>query len=483
MVTFPKLKLPKRHPKKTAAPRFNSQTATSVDAFIVDQNSMDSDVAYIRRSVSGNDASNDDRVGMAPGLYGTLSSERKADLAQQSRDDQEIPNKENITNTRDRSNMLRESVKNFTTTPNVKKNCPPMDTPPNLMKVEESMSKNSNGALSFRQASNAAVAVAAAASTDNDDDNLVEINNMNTKSFERHYARAINEYDITTSSNDLSDSKARKSKGVPDNADAKEEAYTDIGVVYSQSAEENGAKSAEDTKKSKDDRSHRAATAAAVGGGATAATIAATEANNNNSNEVEGTEQEYRMKSGDVTEGTNVPRSAAAVPTNNAKADEEIRWEGCDSDSTTASNGPYIPALPASTSSSSIVVSTQQQNQVPPKSSSHATTTLDTVQLIMPFLINYGNPPAQNQLPIMTTTCGNGKVYKHVVEAPPPHPTQHYFYQTLPQQPQATAQSSTQPQPQTAQFASTNNVPSTHAYNYYGQPQTSMPNLYYHYQY
>ena len=478
MVTFPKLKLPKRHPKKTAAPRFsNSQTATSVDAFIVDQNSMDSDVAYIRRSVSGNDASNDDRVGMAPGLYGTLSSERKADLIQQSRDDQ--GEKENITNTRDRSNTLRESL-GITTTPNVKKNCPPMDTPPNLMKVEESMSKNSTGALlSFRQASNAAVAVAAAASTDNDDDNLVEINNMNTKSFDRHYARAINEYDITTSGNDLSDSKARKSKGVPDNADAKEVAYTDIGVVYSQSAEENGAKSAEDTKKSKDDRSRRAATAAAVGGGATAATIAATEANNNNSNEVEGTEQEYRMKSGDVTEGTNVPRSAAAVPTNNAKADEEIRWEGCDSDSTTASNGPYIPVLPASTSSSSIVVSTQQQNQVPPKSSSHATTTLDTVQLIMPYLINYGNPPAQNQLPIMTTTCGNGKVYKHMVEAPPPHPAQHYFLQ----QPQATAQSSTQPQPQTAQFASTNNAPSTHTYNYYGQSQISMPNLYYHYQY
>ena len=237
-------------------------------------------------------------------------------------------------------------------------------------------------------------------------------------------------------------------------------------------------------KKEKNGKTRRRLFGAAAVGGAAVSTAAALD--DSNSEEVE--EAEYKKKDGSkIPEGANVPLSSVlcgAIPfleptapppsvhgdtdeatkSKNASyagvVDEEVHWEGVSSSESEEPTGPYIPALSASTSSTSTAlvpaVNTQQaqQQQKQEVPAPPAKPKIDHVQLLMPFLVNYGYPPLPNEV----YYCANTQQYYSYGQTAP---QQSYYPHTNPQmtmygQPQYT------PPPM----------------NMYGQPQMNMPQHY-----
>ena len=368
-------------------------------------------------------------------------------------------------------------------------------------------------------------------SLENDD---LEIENMNTKSFEDQFAKAEKESTLFKNLVDRDNQMAENKDGDDDDEDVF------IGVVSSDSTEEHGSRGSKDSTK-KDGKGDQAkyVGAAAIGGVATAATVAAVN-DSNNSNELkeaqmnantaprdvkpkkekngktrrrlfgaaavggaavataatlddsnngseEVEEAEYKKKDGSkIPEGANVPLSSVlcgAIPfleptapppsvhgdtdeatkSKNASyagvVDEEVHWEGV---SSSESTGPYIPALSASTSSTSTALvpavntqqAQQQQQQKQEVPAPPAKPKIDHVQLLMPFLVNYGYPPLPNEV----YYCANTQQYYSYGQTAP---QQSYYQHTNPQmnmygQPQYT------PPPM----------------NMYGQPQMNMPQHY-----
>jgi len=292
-----------------------------------------------------------------------------------------------------------------------------------------------------------------------------EINNMNTKSFDQHFANAVDDCD---------EEKHRPGGGVIMGAAALGAANSaDRSVAKSttsnKSANKNSTKSKTSSADSKGSNSNdkkkkkfrRRVAALGVGAAATAGIAAAVHSKDKDENS-NGGEEVYRKNSGEeISEGANVPSHAvrrsnktargtrsratstasrqSARPVSNDSG--KVRSRAVPSkpsapppDASESASGvpsaPYPPLLASSNASTTTMVSVKPQ--APPQPQQSRRPKIDHDQLIqnmMPYIINYGQPPRPDQLPIYTG--GPPPIHQSYYPGPQYYPPPMYHQQSM----------------------------------------------------
>ena len=268
-----------------------------------------------------------------------------------------------------------------------------------------------------------------------------EINNMNTKSFDQHFANAVEDYDEEKHLPDGGVVLGAAALGAASNADrsvaksttSNKSANKNSTKSKTSSADSKGSNSNDSKKKKK----FRRRLGLGLGIGAATAGIAAAvhskdEDENSNGGEV------YRKNSGEkISEGANVPSHAVrrsrnttargmrsrATPTATRQSARSVSNEsgkvksravppsqpsaphpGEASESASGIPTAPYPPLPASTNASTTTV-IRVKPEAPPQPQQSRQPKIDHAQLIqdmMPYLVNYGQPPRPDQHPIYT---------------------------------------------------------------------------------
>ncbi len=260
-----------------------------------------------------------------------------------------------------------------------------------------------------------------------------EINNMNTKSFDQHFANAVEDCDEEKRLPDGGVIMGAAALGAANNADRRvTKSSTNKNSTKSKTSSADSKGSNSNDSKNKKKFRHRVATA--LGIGATAGIAAAV--HSKDEDEDSTGEEVYRKNSGEkISEGANVPshavgrsrkttargtRSGATLTASRQSAkplsneSEKVRSRAASSQpsapppgeaSESASGVPTAPypPLPASTNASATTTVVSVKSQAPSQPQQSRQPKIDHAQLIqnmMPYIINYGQPPRPDQLPI-----------------------------------------------------------------------------------